>query len=166
MWGRGEVGGPFELTDQNGNRRTDADFRGKLLIVYFGYTYCPDICPTDLMQISLALDQLGGAASDVQALFITVDPERDTPSALSQYVSSFNPHIIGLTGTPEQIQRVTASYKAYYARYVPPDGGSYLIDHTGFTYLMGRDGKYLGFFPPGTSAERMLEMIKTHLSAG
>ncbi len=78
MWGRGDVGGPFELTDQDGNRRTEADFRGKLLIVYFGYTYCPDICPADLMQISLALDQLGGAASDVQALFITIDPERDT----------------------------------------------------------------------------------------
>jgi protein SCO1 len=103
------------------------------------------------MQISLALDQLD---------------ERDTPNALSQYVSSFNPHIIGLTGTLEQIQRVAASYKAYYAKYVPPDGGSYVIDHTGFTYLMGQDGKYLGFFPPGTSAERMLEMIKTHLSAG
>ena len=164
MWGRGHVGGPFELIDHTGKKRTDADFRGKLLIVYFGYTYCPDICPADLLQISLAIDKLGPAGNGVQPLFISVDPERDTPAVLAQYVSSFHPRLVGLTGTPGQIRVAANSYKAYYAKYVPPDGGVYLIDHTGFTYLMGRDGKYLGFFPPGTSADRMIEVIRPKLA--
>jgi protein SCO1/2 len=162
MWGRGHVGGPFELVDQNGNRRTDADFRGKLLIVYFGYTYCPDICPTDLTQIGLAVDKLGELSQDVQPLFITLDPERDTPKVLAQYVPMFHPRLIGLTGTSEQIRAVADSYMAYYAKYVPSNGGAYLIDHTGFTFLMGRSGEYLGFFPPGTSAGRMVEIIRQH----
>jgi protein SCO1/2 len=163
MWGRGHVGGPFELVDHTGKKRTDADFRGKLLIVFFGYTYCPDICPAELLQIGLALDQLGAAGDDVQPLFISVDPERDTPAVLAEYVSSFHPRLIGLTGMPEQIRKVANSYKAYYAKYTPPDGGVYLIDHTGFTYLMDRAGKYLGFFPPGTSADRMVEIIRPYL---
>jgi cytochrome oxidase Cu insertion factor (SCO1/SenC/PrrC family) len=165
MWGRGHVGGPFELIDQNGNRRTDADFRGKLLIVFFGYTTCPDICPTELMQIALALDKLGKTADEVQPLFISVDPERDTPSVLAPYVGQFHPRLIGLTGTSEQIKAVADSYKAYYAKYLPPDGAVYLIDHTGFVYLMGRAGEYLGFFPPGTSADRMVEIIRQHLAS-
>jgi protein SCO1/2 len=164
MWGHGHVGGPFELIDQTGKRRTDAEFRGKLMIVYFGYTRCPDICPADLMQISLTIDKLGPAGKDVQPLFISVDPERDTASILADYVSAFNPRLIGLTGTPEQIRAVVDSYKAYYAKYVPPDGGAYLIDHAGFIYLIGRSGEYLGFFPPGTSAARMVEVIRQHLN--
>lgn len=164
MWGRGHVGGPFELVDQSGHRRTDADFKGKLLIVYFGYTYCPDICPTDLTQIGLAVDKLGDLGNDVQPLFITLDPERDTPKALAQYVPMFHPRLIGLTGTPEQVRAVADSYMAYYAKYVPSDGGAYLIDHTGVIYLIGRSGEYLGFFPPGTSADRMVEIIRQHLS--
>jgi len=164
MWGRGHVGGPFTLIDQTGKTRTDADFRGKLLIIFFGYTTCPDICPTELMQIGLAIDKLGAAGDEVQPLFISVDPERDTPSVLAKYVTNFHPRLIGLTGTPEQIRTVADSYKAYYARYSPPDGAVYLIDHTGFVYLMGRSGEYLGFFPPGTSADRMVEIIRQHLT--
>jgi len=164
MWGRGHVGGPFALTDQTGKPRTDADFRGKLLIVFFGYTTCPDICPTELMQIGLAVDKLGPAGDEVQPLFISVDPERDTPSVLAKYVTNFHPRLIGLTGPPEEIRKVAGSYKAYYAKYLPPDGAVYLIDHTGFVYLMGRSGEYLGFFPPGTSAERMVEIIRQHLA--
>ena len=164
MWGRGHVGGPFALTDQSGKVRTDSEFRGELLVVYFGYTYCPDVCPTALGEIGLALDKLGAAADQVQPLFISVDPERDKPSVLAQYVPMFHPRLIGLTGTPEQIRKVADSYKAYYAKYVPPDGGVYLIDHTGFIYLMGRSGEYLGFFPPGTSADRMVEIIRQHLA--
>jgi cytochrome oxidase Cu insertion factor (SCO1/SenC/PrrC family) len=164
MWGRGHVGGPFDLIDQNGNRRTDGDFRGKLLIVYFGYTYCPDICPTDLTEIGLAVDKLGELGNDVQPLFISLDPERDTPDVLKHYVPSFHPRLIGLTGTPAQIRTVADSYMAYYAKYVPGDGGVYLIDHSGLIYLMGRSGEYLGFFPPGTSADRMVEIIRQHLS--
>ena len=164
MWGGGSVGGPFALIDHTGKRRTDADFRGRLLLVYFGYTYCPDVCPTDLLQISLAVDKLSATGVDVQPLFISVDPERDTTSVLAQYVGNFHPRLIGLTGTPAQIRAVADTYKAYYARYATPDGGAYLIDHTGFIYLMGRSGEYLGFFPPGTSADRMVEIIRQHLA--
>jgi cytochrome oxidase Cu insertion factor (SCO1/SenC/PrrC family) len=164
MWGRGSVGGPFKLIDGTGKTRTDADFRGKLLLVYFGYTYCPDVCPTDLLQISMTVDKLGAAGEGVQPLFISVDPGRDTPSVLAQYVSLFSARLIGLTGTPEQIQKIADSYKVYYAKYTPPDGGVYMIDHTGFIYLMGRAGEYLGFFPPGTSADRMVEIIRPHLT--
>jgi cytochrome oxidase Cu insertion factor (SCO1/SenC/PrrC family) len=165
MWGRGPVGGPFELVDHTGRKRTDADFRGKFLLVYFGYTYCPDICPTDLLEISRTVDALGTAGGDLQPLFISVDPARDTTDVLAQYVASFHPRLIGLTGTPEQIRAAAGAYKAYYAKYSPPGGGVYLIDHTGVIYLMDRAGRYLGFFPPGTSADRMVEIIRPHLSA-
>ena len=164
MWGRSHVGGPFTLIDHTGKQRTDADFRGKLLIVYFGYTTCPDICPTELMQIGLAVDKLGAAGDEVQPLFISVDPERDTPAVLAPYVAQFHPRLIGLTGTPQQIRSVADSYKAYYAKYTPPDGAIYLIDHTGFVYLVGRDGQYAGFFPPGTTADRMIEIIRPLLA--
>jgi len=164
MWGRGHVGGPFELTDHNGKKRTDAEFRGKLLLVYFGYTYCPDVCPADLLQISLALDKLGAAGDDVQPLFISLDPERDTREVLAQYVSAFHPRLIGLTGTPEQIRKVADAYKVYYAKYKPPDGGVYLIDHSGFTYVVDRDGKYRGFFPPGTPADRIVQIVQPLLA--
>jgi cytochrome oxidase Cu insertion factor (SCO1/SenC/PrrC family) len=163
MWGHGHVGGSFALIDHTGRKRTDADFRGKLLIVYFGYTRCPDVCPTDLIQISLAIDKLGTAGENIQPLFVSLDPERDTPSVLARYVSRFHPRLIGLTGTREQVRAVADSYKAYYAQYVPPDGAADVIDHTGFIYLVGRDGRYIGFFPPGTSADRLLEIIRPYL---
>jgi cytochrome oxidase Cu insertion factor (SCO1/SenC/PrrC family) len=164
MWGRGHVGGPFTLIDQTGRPRSDTDFRGKLLLVFFGYTTCPDICPTELMQIGLAVDKLGAAADQVQPLFISVDPERDTPDVLAPYVAQFHPRLIGLTGTPAEIRAIADAYKAYYAKYLPADGAVYLIDHTGFVYLMGRDGEYLGFFPPNTSADRMVEIIRQHFT--
>jgi cytochrome oxidase Cu insertion factor (SCO1/SenC/PrrC family) len=164
MWGHGHVGGPFALIDHTGRRRTDADFRGKLLIVYFGYTTCPDVCPTDLIQISLAIDKLGTAGDNIQPLFVSLDPERDTPSVLARYVSKFHRRLIGLTGTREQVRAVADSYKAYYAKYVPPGGAVDVIDHTGFIYLVGRDGQYIGFFPPGTSANRLLEIIRPYLA--
>ncbi len=164
MWGRGKIGGPFALIDQNGKQRTDTDFRGKFLLVFFGYATCPDICPTELMQIGLAIDKLGAAGGEVQPLFISVDPERDTPDVLAPYVAQFHPRLIGLTGTAEQIRAVADAYKAYYAKYTPPDGAVYLIDHTGFVYLMGRSGEYLGFFPPGTPADRMVEIVRQRLT--
>jgi cytochrome oxidase Cu insertion factor (SCO1/SenC/PrrC family) len=160
MWGRGQVGGPFTLLDHTGTERTDRDFLGKLLIIYFGYTTCPDICPTALMQIGLAVDKLGPIGEDVQPIFISVDPERDTTSALAKYVVMFHPRLVGLTGTLAQIRAVTDSYKAYYARYTPPDGAVYLIDHTGFIYLVGPDGQYRGVMPPGTSADRIVEIVR------
>ena len=163
MYGRGTVGGPFTLTDQTGRQRSDKEFRGKLLLVYFGYTYCPDICPTDLQQIGLAVEDLGDASSGVQPLFITIDPARDTPDVLAQYVPSFHPRLLGLTGTADEIAAVAREYKVVYTKYQPSDGSPYLIDHTGFTYIVDPSGKYRGVFPPGTPEDRMREMIKTIL---
>jgi len=164
MWNRGPIGGPFELTDQSGRRRSDAQLRGKLLLVYFGYTSCPDVCPTDLMAIASAVRLLGGAGNDVQPIFITVDPQRDTVERLRAYVSAFHPRLMGLTGSEREIRAVALAYKVYYAKIGATPGKPYAIDHTGFIYLVGRDGKYLGFFPPGTPADRMVEVIRQHLA--
>jgi len=163
MWNRGPIGGPFALIDHTGKLRTDEDFRGELLLIYFGYSYCPDVCPTDLQQIGLAVDGLGAKAEAVQPLFITLDPERDTAAHLAEYVPLFHPRLIGLTGDAEQIRRVALAYKVYYAKY-PPDSSDYVIDHSSFIYLVDKAGKYIGFFPPGTTADRMIEIINLNLS--
>jgi protein SCO1/2 len=163
MWNRGPIGGPFALIDHTGKLRTDEDFRGELLLIYFGYSYCPDVCPTDLQQIGLAVDGLGAGAEAVQPLFITLDPERDTAVHLAEYVPFFHPRLIGLTGSAEQIRRVALAYKVYYAKY-PPDSSDYVIDHSSFIYLVDQAGKYIGFFPPGTTADRMIEIINLNLS--
>jgi protein SCO1/2 len=152
MWNREPIGGPFALIDQNGKRRTDTDFRGKIMLVYFGFTYCPDICPTDLQQMGLAVDRLGAAGDAVQPIFITVDPERDTPEHLKDYMPMFHPRFIGLTGDAAAIKDAARAYRAYYAR-VELDKSDYTVDHSAFIYMLGRNGEYLGFFPPGTSAE-------------
>jgi cytochrome oxidase Cu insertion factor (SCO1/SenC/PrrC family) len=163
MYGRGSVGGPFTLTDQTGKQRSDTDFRGKLMMVYFGYTYCPDICQTDLMAITQALDVLGPAAEDVQPVFITIDPERDR-KVLAEYVSAFHHSLVGLTGSPEQIRRVANSYKAFYVRVPAKRSGDYSIDHAGVIYLMGRNGEYLGFMPPQTNPDRLVEILRKNLA--
>jgi protein SCO1/2 len=162
MYGRGSVGGPFTLTDTTGKRRSDSDFRGKLMIVYFGYTFCPDVCPADLMAITQALDALGPLADGVQPVFITVDPERDT-KVLGEYVRAFHRSLIGLTGSPEEIRKVANAYNAFYAKVPGGQGGDYAIDHTGMIYLMGRSGEYLGFMPPQTSPERLTEILRKYL---
>jgi protein SCO1/2 len=163
MWGREQVGGPFELIDQAGKLRTDKDFRGKLMLVYFGFTYCPDVCPADLQNIGLALDILGESAQRVQPLFISVDPERDTPEHLKDYVQMFHPRLIGLTGEAAAIRSAADAYKVYYAK-VPNDRrDDYTVDHTAFIYLMGGDGSYIGFFPSGTSPDRIAEMLRKQL---
>jgi cytochrome oxidase Cu insertion factor (SCO1/SenC/PrrC family) len=163
MSGRGPVGGPFTLTDQSGRQRSDSDFRGKLMIVYFGYTFCPDVCPADLMATGQALDALGPAADGVQPIFITVDPERDT-KVLAEYVWAFHKSMIGLTGTPEEIRKVANTYKAFYAKVPGTRDGDYAIDHTGVIYLMGRTGEYLGFMPPQTGSEKLTEILRKYLS--
>lgn len=162
MYGRGPIGGPFTLTDQNGRRRSDTEFRGRLMIVYFGYTWCPDVCPTDLMAITQALERLGSAADGVQPIFISIDPERDT-SVLADYVAAFHRKLIGLTGSPEEIQRVADAYKTFYVK-VPDERGGYSIDHTGVIYLMGRSGEYLGFMPPQTSPDRLADVLRKNLA--
>jgi protein SCO1/2 len=163
MYGRGSVGGPFTLTDQTGRQQSDAEFRGKLMIVYFGYTYCPDICPTDLMAIAQALDALGPAAKDVQPVFITIDPERDS-KVLADYVSAFHHSLVGLTGSPEEIRNVANAYKAFYVKVQDERSGEYSIDHAGVIYLMGRNGEYLGFMPPQTNPDRLTEVLRKYLA--
>jgi protein SCO1/2 len=163
MWNREPIGGPFTLIDHDGKPRTNEDFRGKLLLVYFGFTYCPDVCPADLQNIGLALDQLGAAGEQIQPLFITVDPERDTPEHLKDYVPMFHPRLIGLTGSAAAIHAAAAAYRAYYAK-IPLKGDDYTVDHSSFIYVVGADGGYLGFFPPGTPPERIAESIRPRLS--
>jgi cytochrome oxidase Cu insertion factor (SCO1/SenC/PrrC family) len=163
MYGRGSVGGPFTLTDQTGKERSDTEFRGKLMIVYFGYTFCPDVCPTDLMAITQALDALGPAAEGIQPVFITIDPERDT-KVLADYVSAFHHSFIGLTGSPGEIRKVANSYKAFYAKVPDERTGEYSIDHAGVIYLMGRNGEYLGFMPPQTNPDRLTEVLRKNLA--
>jgi protein SCO1 len=163
MWNREPVGGPFELIDHSGHARTERDFRGQLMLVYFGFTWCPDVCPTDLQAIGLAMDKLGIDAAKVQPMFVTVDPERDTSTHLADYVKLFHPRLIGLTGSAKAIRKAADVYKVYYARVDLNKDAGYTVDHTAFIYLMDRDGKYLGFFPPGTSADRMVEVIRPRL---
>ena len=166
MWSREPIGGPFALTDHTGRRRTDADFRGQLLLVYFGFTYCPDVCPTDLQAIGLALDRLGAAGEGVQPLFLTVDPERDTVEHLAEYVPLFHSRLIGLTGTADEIRAAARAYKVYYARVATSGGSDYTVDHSAFIYLLDREGRYLGFFPPGTPPERIAEAIRPLVTGG
>ena len=163
MYGRGQVGGPFTLTDQTGKQRSDTDFRGKLMIVYFGYTYCPDVCPTDLMAITQALDALGPAAEGVQPVFITIDPQRDT-KLLADYVSAFHRSLVGLTGSPGEIRKVANSYKAFYVKVQDERSRDYSIDHAGVIYLIGRNGEYLGFMPPQTNPDRLTEVLRKNLA--
>jgi protein SCO1/2 len=163
MYGRGTVGGPFTLTDSSGHKRSDSEFRGKLMIVYFGYTFCPDVCPADLMAITQALDELGPAASGIQPVFITVDPERDT-KVLGEYVRAFHRSFIGLTGSPEEIRKVANAYKAFYAKVPSAQSGEYAVDHTGVIYLIGRNGEYLGFMPPQTGPEKLTEILRKYLA--
>jgi protein SCO1/2 len=160
--GKASVGGPFELTDHMGHRRTDADFRGKLVVLYFGYTSCPDVCPTELQAITLALEQLGATADQVQPLFITVDPERDAPSRLADFISAFDPRFIGLTGAMPAVRKAALAYRVYFAR--PANAAeNYPVDHTGFIYLVGADGRYLGFLPPGLSPNEIADAIRARL---
>ncbi len=141
---RAAVGGPFALEDGAGQTVTDRSFRGKYMLVYFGYTYCPDVCPTTLGEVAGALDRLGAKADHVAPLFITVDPQRDTPAVLKHYTAAFSPRIIGLTGSPEAIGKVEREYHVYAAKHVTgPGPNDYAMDHSSFLYLMGPDGSFI-----------------------
>jgi protein SCO1/2 len=139
------VGGPFALVNQDGKTVTDADFLGKPLLVFFGFTHCPDICPTTLFEISEILNRLGSDAAKVNAIFVTVDPERDTPEKLKLYLSSFHPQISALSGSEIQIEAIKKAYFVY-AKRVPLEGGSYTMDHTSIVYLMDKQGKFIAPF--------------------
>lgn len=162
-YNRETIGGPFNLIDEHGRKRTDKDFRGKLLLVYFGYTSCPDVCPTDLQQIGAAIDSLGQAGDAVQPLFITLDPARDTTVRLAAYVPPFHPRLVGLGGSAAAVHKAAEAYRVFYKKVPIGTKGDYGYDHAAFTYLMDRQGKYLGYFPPGTSASRMAEVMRLHL---
>jgi protein SCO1/2 len=142
--GKALVGGPFSLIDQTGKRVTDQDFRGKVMLVFFGFTNCPDICPAGLQVMTAALEKLGTRADDIVPIFITLDPERDTPEKMSEYVKNFSPRLIGLTGSPTDIATVAKAYRVFYQK-VPDekDPSNYSVDHSAFFYLMNKDGSFL-----------------------
>lgn len=169
MSGKAPVGVPFTLTGASGahlgKRVNLADFRGKLVLLYFGYASCPDVCPTDLLAIAQAMKSLGKSADHVQPLFITLDPARDTPEVLRAYAPAFHPRLIALTGTENEIRRVATAYKVFYEKVRIERADMYLIDHSAFTFLLDRNGKYQMFFPPGTPPERMVVMVREQLAA-
>jgi protein SCO1/2 len=163
--GFGSIGGPFTLVDGNGHTVTDRDFRGRYLLVYFGYTFCPDVCPTTLNEVAAAFDKLGPQADKVQALFITVDPQRDTPEVVRDYAAAFSPHIIGLTGSPAQIETVAREYRVYYApQKTATSGNTYTVDHSSILYLMGPDGGFIVPIRTDLTGEAMAAEIAKHLS--
>jgi len=157
------IGGPFALVDQNGAVRHDTDFRGELMLVYFGYTFCPDACPTTLQTMSSALDDLGDGANSVRPIFITVDPERDTVPQMKLYAANFHPRLVALTGSAEQTAVAAHAYRIYFQKARHGDDTDYLIDHSSFVYLMGRDGRYLAHFGPDVTADAMAAAIKKYL---
>ena len=156
------VGGPFQLVDQNGRAVSDRDFKGKPFLVFFGFTHCPDICPTTLFEMSEILKRLGPDADRTAALFISVDPERDTPEKMKEYISSFHPRVFGLTGTPEEIAAVEKEYRVY-ARKVPLQGGDYTMDHTAVVYLMGKDGRFVAPFNLNKTVEEAANDLRRRL---
>jgi protein SCO1/2 len=139
------VGGPFRLVDGNGNVVTDQDLKGKPFLVFFGFTHCPDVCPTTLFEVSEVFRRLGSEADKAAALFVTVDPERDTPAVMKDYLSNFDPHLRGLTGDPQAVEAMLKAYRVYYKK-VPLEGGGYTMDHTALVYLMDKDGKFVAPF--------------------
>jgi protein SCO1/2 len=157
------TGAPFgktlELTDHNGQRRTLADFKGKVVVLFFGYTHCPDACPTTMSELATVAKELGPDASRMQVLFVTVDPERDTPDVLKQYVPAFNPSCLGLFGTPDETTRAAKEFKVYVAKQQQP-GGSYSVDHSAGTFVFDKQGKLRLFGQYGAGAKPMLHDVR------
>ncbi|MET4215226.1 protein SCO1/2 [Bradyrhizobium sp. LM6.10] len=156
------IGGPFQLTDQNGKAFTDKNLKGKPTLIFFGYTHCPDVCPTSLFEISEVLRALGKDADKVNAVFISVDPERDTTAAMKDYLSSFDPHLEGLSGDPAETAKVITSYRVY-AKKVPTKDGDYTMDHTALIYLMDRDGRFVSPFNLKRTPEEAAVELKRYL---
>lgn len=158
--GTAAIGGPFTLTDANGKTVTDADFRGRYMLIFFGFTNCPDICPAGLQLISVAMAKLGDKADKVVPVFVSVDPARDTPEKLASYVKNFDDRVVGLTGTPEQIAHIASVYRVYYEK-TPNESapGDYGMNHTSIIYLMGPDGKYVRHFTPMTDLDEMVQRL-------
>jgi len=160
--GPSAIGGPFKLIDQNGKPITDQDFKGRPLLVFFGYTHCPDICPTTLFEMSEVLRALGKDADRVNALFITVDPERDTAAAMKDYLSSFDPHLRGATGSQAEIDTAEKAYRVY-AKKVPTKDGDYSMDHTALVYLMDKQGRFVAPFRLDRKPEEAAADLRRYL---
>ena len=156
------IGGPFQLTDQSGKAFTERALKGKPTLIFFGYTHCPDVCPTSLFEISEVLRAMGKDADKVNAYFISVDPERDTQAAMKDYLSSFDPHLEGLSGDPAETTKVLTSYRVY-AKKVPTKDGDYTMDHTALIYLMDRDGRFVSPFNLKRSPEEAAAELKRYL---
>ncbi|MDR3500784.1 MAG: SCO family protein [Parvibaculum sp.] len=158
--GKPLVGGPFAMTDQNGKPVTDQTFRGRYMLIYFGFTFCPDVCPTELQVMAGAMQKLGAKAEKVQPIFVTIDPDRDTPAVLAQYVKQFDPRLIGLTGTAAQTAAIAKAYRVFYEKVKDEQNAAdYSMDHSSIVYLMGPDGGFLAFFPPATGPDEMAAKI-------
>ena len=153
------IGGPFQLVDQNGKTVTDTDLKGKWSLIYFGYTHCPDACPTALNDISIALSELGPKRDAVRPVFITVDPERDTPETLKAYVTSFDAPILALTGTADQVATAAKGYRVYYAKH-PEAGDDYSMDHSSVIYVMDPEGRFTASFTHESAPEQISERLK------
>ncbi len=163
----GRFGGPFTLTTGGGKRISDTDFRGKFMLVYFGYTHCPDVCPDDLLVMAEVEKLLGGNAARLQMLFITVDPERDSPAIMAEYAASFSPGLTGLSGTEGEIAALAKAYRVHRRKFQPPeaakDQNNYIVDHSSLKYLMGPDGRFRTLIPHGTDAGRMAEIVRGYM---
>ena len=153
------IGGKFSLVDQNGKPFTDADLKGKWQLVFFGYTHCPDVCPTTLNDLSLALDQLGDKKKEVGIVFISVDPARDTPEVMKSYAGSFDGPIAALTGSPDAVAEAAKDYKVYYAKHPRADGG-YDMDHSALIYIMDPQGRFSATFTPDDTPDAMAARLK------
>lgn len=158
------IGGEFVLTDQNGNKFASSQMKGHLSLVYFGFTYCPDICPTTLNKLTNVIKTLEKYQIDILPIFITIDPARDTPSLLKEYLGHFHHKFIGLTGDESQVKKAAEAYKVFYARAEAPKHGAnnYMIDHSSFVYLMDREGKYMKHFYMNTPEEEIIEYIRVN----
>jgi len=162
--GKALIGGPFTLVGRDGKPVTDQAFRGKYMLVFFGFTHCPDICPAELQVMAAALDELGPKANEIIPIFITLDPERDTPMVVSDYVTNFSPRFVGLTGSSEQIAAAAKAYRVVYSKFQQDNSSSdYSIDHSAFVYLMGKDGEYITHFAYGTPLSQMTETLRRYL---
>ena len=160
--GQADVGGPFRLTGQDGKSVTDQDFRGRYMLIYFGYSFCPDVCPTTLSVMAQALEKIGGRSRQVAPIFITIDPERDTPKVLDDYMKAFGPSFVGLTGSVDEIKAVEKKYRVYAVK-KPLEGGNYGMDHSSVIYLMGPDGKLVSFYDEAISPDDLAKELKQKL---
>jgi len=157
------VGGPFTLTDQSGKRVTEKDFLGRYTLIYFGYTYCPDVCPTQLQVLAAALEEMGPTASKITPVFISIDPARDTPEVMKAYVENFGAQFIGLTGSADEIAAVAKAYRVFYAK--AGTGQDYKMDHTSLMYLMGPDGKFIKYFDYTTDPKALAGELSQAVAA-